>query len=168
MEQSTDGRAGITHRRLEYPESQRSLTGEYNVISECFMAFEHFHRRQGVKYGAQSAYGDGSLELTLPAWIDFYCVRRSMEAGSTKARGASNASIQDSFSWRHRLAGGAFAVYGQLCPLGLGGCVVAGVDSAQHPSFCRSAHENEDNGTCHSKYQRVVGPAEKYSIGNIR
>lgn len=69
MEQSTDGRAGTTHRRLECPESQRSLTGEHDAISECFMALEHFHRRQVLKYGALIAYGDGSLELTLPAWI---------------------------------------------------------------------------------------------------
>lgn len=136
MEQSTDGRAGTTHRRLECPESQRSLTGEHDAISECFMALEHFHRRQVLKYGALIAYGDGSLELTLPAWIDFYSVRQSIEAGINKASGASHAFVQDAFSWRDRFAGAAFAVRGQLCPLELGSRVVAGADGAQHPSFC--------------------------------
>jgi cell division protein FtsB len=73
------------------------------------MALERFHTPQGLKHSTLIAYRDDGLELTLPAWFDFYNERQIIEAGikegnvvfkmhPLKMRSRGGIALQEQFS----------------------------------------------------------------------
>jgi hypothetical protein len=73
------------------------------------MALERFHTPQGLKHSTLIAYRDDGLELTLPAWFDFYNARQIVEAGikegnvvfkmhPLKMRSRGGLALQEQFS----------------------------------------------------------------------
>jgi hypothetical protein len=73
------------------------------------MALERFHTPQGLKHSTLIVYRDDGLELTLPAWFDFYNGRQIIEAGikegnvvfkmhPLKMRSRGGIALQEQFS----------------------------------------------------------------------
>jgi hypothetical protein len=73
------------------------------------MALERFHTPQGLNHSTLIAYRDDGLELTLPAWFDFYNARQIIEAGikegnvvfkmhPLKMRSRGGIALQEQFS----------------------------------------------------------------------